>query len=473
MPNAYLYLKLFTKCGLLEPHRPQTQTGRITGNTSKLGLLALAALGLTAVSSAQLADSPWPKFHANLQNTGQSRARATTPNLKWGAMPAIDYENVICPGSPAIGEDGTVYVGAYWDGNLYAFDPTTGATKWTFQTGGAIECSPVVDSAGTIYIGADNGTFYALYPNGTLKWALPSLPYYTLSSPTIGPDGTIYMLLGTPDNFGPTNVEALNPADGSLEWEYSSSYSYTNGSTPAFSNGNLYISGFNYVFALSSTGTFEWATSVLSGQEAGILSSPAVSPDGSIMVGSGDGKVYALNPADGSMKWSFTTGGEVDSSPAIGPDGTVYVGSTDDNVYAISSNGLEKWAFTTGDWVLSSPAIGADGTIYVGSNDGNLYAINGTSGESIWVYGAGFDGDVASSPAIGSDGSLYVGVGWGYYSGSEQSFAPYGFIALSPISPIANELTLSGRLVGDTHFTLGVSGSNFEPGAVVTWNGRR
>jgi outer membrane protein assembly factor BamB len=36
--------------------------------------------------------------------------------------------------------------------------------------------------------------------------------------------------------------------------------------------------------------------------------------------------LYALNP-DGSQKWSFTTGHDVDSSPAIGTDGTIYVGS--------------------------------------------------------------------------------------------------------------------------------------------------
>ena len=67
------------------------------------------------------------------------------------------------------------------------------------------------------------------------------------------------------------------------------------------------------------------------------------------------------------------------SSPAIGSDGTIYVGSEDNNLYAINPDGTKKWAFDTGDDVNSSPAIGRDGTIYFGSLDGNLYAIKSSS----------------------------------------------------------------------------------------------
>jgi outer membrane protein assembly factor BamB len=87
-------------------------------------------------------------------------------------------------------------------------------------------------------------------------------------------------------------------------------------------------------------------------------------------------RLYAINP-DGSLKWAYSTGGDVHSSPAVGADGTVYVGSSYPvaKLYAIHSDGSLKWAYTTGDWVRSSPAIGADGTVYVGSWDNKLYAI--------------------------------------------------------------------------------------------------
>jgi len=46
----------------------------------------------------------------------------------------------------------------------------------------------------------------------------------------------------------------------------------------------------------------------------------------------------------GAVLWEFETGGTVRSSPAIGSDGTVYVGSGDKKLYAIKtdSKGLAK-----------------------------------------------------------------------------------------------------------------------------------
>jgi outer membrane protein assembly factor BamB len=49
-----------------------------------------------------------------------------------------------------------------------------------------------------------------------------------------------------------------------------------------------------------------------------------------------------VNAADapGTVKWSFVTGGRIESSPAIGADGTLYAGSDDGNLYALNSDGL-------------------------------------------------------------------------------------------------------------------------------------
>jgi len=106
-----------------------------------------------------------------------------------------------------------------------------------------------------------------------------------------------------------------------------------------------------------------------------IESSPAIGPDGTIYIGSGNGTLYAINP-NGTLKWKFTTEYGIESSPAIGPDGTIYIGSDDNNLYAINPDGTLKWKFTTKGEIISSHAIGSDGTIYIGLDDDNLYAIN-------------------------------------------------------------------------------------------------
>jgi hypothetical protein len=139
-------------------------------------------------------------------------------------------------------------------------------------------------------------------------------------------------------------------------------------------------------------------------------SSPAIGADGTIYVGSWDRNLYAINP-DGSQKWSFTTGGQVMFSPAIGADGTIYVGSSDPKLYAINPDGSQKWSFTTGGLLTggspcTSLAIAADRTVYAASVGGKLYAIN-PDGSLRWSFAT--EGAIFSSPAIGADGTIYVG----------------------------------------------------------------
>jgi outer membrane protein assembly factor BamB len=218
--------------------------------------------------------------------------------------------------SPAIGPDGTVYVGSY-DKKLYAINGKSGVKIWEFETGSYVTSSPAIGSDGTVYVGSDDNKLYA-----------------------------------------------INGKSGVKLWEF-------------------------------ETGGY-------------VRSSPAIGSDGTVYVGSDDNKLYAINPKSGVKLWEFETGGYVYSSPAIGSDGTVYVGSYDKKLYAINGkSGVKLWEFETGDHVSSSPAIGSDGTVYVGSEDKKLYAINGKSGDKLWEFKTG--GLVYSSPAIGSDGTVYVG----------------------------------------------------------------
>ena len=63
--------------------------------------------------------------------------------------------------SPAIGADGTVYVGSA-DNMVYALDGKSGVKKWEFETGDSVSSSPVVGSDGAIYIGSMDNKLYVL-----------------------------------------------------------------------------------------------------------------------------------------------------------------------------------------------------------------------------------------------------------------------------------------------------------------------
>jgi outer membrane protein assembly factor BamB len=157
----------------------------------------------------------------------------------------------------------------------------------------------------------------------------------------------------------------------------------------------------NNFYAINPDGSLQW--SFPTGGE--VYSPPSVGGDGTIYVGSDDNNFYAINP-DGSLQWSFPTGDIVTSSPAVGGDGTIYMGSSDYKLYAIYPDGSLQWSFPTGGELYSSPAVGGDGTIYVGSCDDKLYAIN-PDGSLHWSFPTG--GDVNSAPAVGGDGTIYVG----------------------------------------------------------------
>jgi outer membrane protein assembly factor BamB len=143
---------------------------------------------------------------------------------------------------------------------------------------------------------------------------------------------------------------------------------------------------------------------------APIWGTPAIS-DGTIIFGSDDGNLYAVNALTGGLKWKFLTQGIVRSKPAI-VGGLVYFASDDGYLYALDTDsGLEKWRTDIGtdnmpsrgdltskwDYQQSSPVV-VDGTVFVGSGASAIYAIDAASGAQIWKFDT--VGPVRGTPAV-------------------------------------------------------------------------
>ena len=126
-----------------------------------LGALMVVAMGLSVgPGEAQLAGTPWPMFHHDLQHTGRSPYLGPqSPTLAWKFRTASDVNS-----SPAIGADGTIYFGSR-DNYLYALNPD-GTLWWKFRTGDAVRSSPAIGEDGTIYVGSDDGYLYAINDSG-------------------------------------------------------------------------------------------------------------------------------------------------------------------------------------------------------------------------------------------------------------------------------------------------------------------
>ncbi len=132
-------------------------------------------------------------------------------------------------------------------------------------------------------------------------------------------------------------------------------------------------------------------------------SNPAVLPDGTVVAGCHRGAVNWLK--NGAVVRRFRSDGEFwHSSPAVLADGTIVIGGSDGVVYWLK-DAKKIYEFKTGGPVRSSPSIMADGTVIVGSDDGNVYWLK----DGVKRCQFTTMGKVSSSAAILSDGTAVIG----------------------------------------------------------------
>jgi outer membrane protein assembly factor BamB len=173
----------------------------------------------------------------------------TNGSVKWSCTLGV---NDHCFASPAIGKDGKIYV-ATQPGLVYAVS-AEGQPLWTFDLAsagftGTLRSSPAIDGDGCVYFGINTGNpssaFFALNPDGTLKWIfepadlpddVPDTHFDIYSSPALGTDSLVYF----GQEFG--RVYGLRRTDGSMSMLVNTSSGITWSSPAIDKKGMLYIS---------------------------------------------------------------------------------------------------------------------------------------------------------------------------------------------------------------------------------------
>ncbi|HEV3455804.1 MAG TPA: PQQ-binding-like beta-propeller repeat protein [Thermoanaerobaculia bacterium] len=187
---------------------------------------------------------------------------------------------------------------------------------------------------------------------------------------------------------------------------------------PAIADGDVFVQADDgFLYRLSATsGKERWRVrlqpaverlpSSKDGSRYDFRASAATLADGRLYVGTDDGHLLALNPADGSRIWTFPANGSVVSTPVVA-SGRVYFGSFDGHVYALdAASGALLWNHDTGAPVTSTPALHEDRVI-IGSRSYDLQALDRESGKPFWTRYFWFSW-VESSAAI-FDGVAYIG----------------------------------------------------------------
>lgn len=98
----------------------------------------------------------------------------------------------------------------------------------------------------------------------------------------------------------------------------------------------------------------------------------AEGPDGTIYAAGDDGRAYAFDPRNGSVKFIFDGVGVCCAPPVVGKDGTIYFSGN--GLWALNPDFTVRFYFPDGGNCCGAITVAADGTVIVGN--GNLYAFD-------------------------------------------------------------------------------------------------
>jgi outer membrane protein assembly factor BamB len=390
--------------------------------------LAVGTLAAPASSQAHAQTAPWQSFRSGPQNAGHA-ALALRPVGDAAVAAATSRALVkfqtsgLIWGTAVIGADGTVFVGSA-DKHFYAINPD-GSLKWSYRifdrADSLIDSAAVLTPSGKVVVPGGDGFLHALdQKTGELQWTFKA---YHVSDDAhsagasvnsfegnvqVGPDGTIYAGC---DNG---HLYALDDS-GKEKWNFTTKMMIW--STPAFAPDNSWLafgSLDSNVYLLDPKSGAELARFKAGGD---VKSSVTLGPDGRLYVGSSDQKVYALEiqKSDGGArlvkKWTYQTKGEVYASPTIFGD-VLVIGSLDGTVYGLGLDGALRWKYEANSPVAASAAMSSDGVALFGAKNGKMYALDATTGERLWSYKA-TDGllksNLDASPAVSATGTIWVG----------------------------------------------------------------
>ncbi|MFC3747289.1 S-layer homology domain-containing protein [Paenibacillus sp. GCM10012306] len=351
-------------------------TSRLKRWSSRSGKIVLAfVLVLTLIpfmgagTAVHAASSTWPAVGQSVQPSNvqtllkvDSTLYAGTGNFGNDVWSNSNGTWTQMSGSPAnvrsflVDADGTLYAGAWGDGNNVSTYTASGG--WKQMPGSPSNVYSLIDVNGAIYAGASNGSSNDV-------WTYTAIAGWT-------------KMMGSPGD-----VQALTYINGTLYAGTGSNgvWSNSNGSWMQISNG---VSNPKYIASLLNVNGMLYAAGTQSGDNR---------------------SVWTYNNSNGT--WTPIAGAPARVKTLRFVSGTLYAGTA-------SGAGFDDvWTYTTGDgWAKMN---GAPGSVYALLDDnGTLYAGTQTGRNDVWTNSNGTWAQMGALPGrtntlLSANGTLYAG----------------------------------------------------------------
>jgi hypothetical protein len=348
-----------------------------------------------------LASSGWPTYYGN------SRFSNFNPGYNESDYYIVRWVSTTFPSvfmlstRPLIFNNSIITESWYRDSHLYSIDKDYGSVKWNINFGSMSCAINSITESGMLYTAEYcNDIFIAVdIKTGEPKWSYYFAGGHGNGHVAIDDNGILYTTRYSTTSLTET-LYAFYP-NGTVK--YTSIINVSNVSVGlgtsgiAINNGTLYFAIYTY-----NDSTYEYLNT---------------------------GKLFAINPANGSVIWTYDTSGTynvlIDSSGTIYTYWYDYENTTEKKILAVYPNATLKWersmGYNTGGW-SENPSIRDDQTmisvispIYDSGDNTTVEKINLT------------DGSVISSGNLGSDSYYYfVFDGAGNFYFQNYSTGEYG-----------------------------------------------
>lgn len=266
--------------------------------------------------------------------------------------------------SPLVRDDGTIYVGS--DAKKFVAVSPEGRVVFRLETEGEADTGALFSADGAVVFAAGKHV-YAVRRGGDVAWRFAA-KRKVFTAPARTDDGLV--VFGSQDH----HVYGLG-AGGALAWSVDLGAD-VDGAPAISDDGSIYVgTDAGEVVKLAAEGRVVWRTSV-GGFVRGTLS---IARSGDVLAGTyGPVPRVVRLSSEGEVRGAFAIAGTgarefgIHGGPLEDADGVLYFGAQDDAVYAIDVDGTQRWRFETGADVDAPLSMLSDGSLIVPSEDGTV-----------------------------------------------------------------------------------------------------